>query len=492
MLDISQYEKIEFGYSVAEAEDKKLQDYFLETSYWRNLKNGQTDILIGQKGTGKSALYLQLSNHKLLLSDKGITLLEAENPRGEVVFEAFRQHFSKAPLEEKLLLNDIQKFWKVYFLTLIVNQFQSENIKEDTIKEIIKLFEALKLIPAQKNLKRILEKVLDYLGQVLLLKIFQPKLSFNPMNPSLPEIGIDIVFQEPKLETKIWELDEILEIIDAYLHKNNRTIWVSIDRLDVAFQDDLLLEKRALKSLLIVCNHFAKYENISLKVFLREDLWKKILNEGLREASHLIRVEYIKWDESRLFNVVMRRILINYEIWGLSLAQKEAIEKNKLQQEKLFYQLFPLQIEQKDTFVWILSMLTDSNHLCTPRELIHYLNQLNILQIELIDLGESGENTMIYSEKALKKALEDVAIAKFRQSLIAENPELTQYIALFDDLSKSVLTIDDFKEMLKEDISKESAIYIAKKLAEIGFWKQIGKSFHIPNLYQIALGIKKY
>ncbi len=49
-------DSLDFGSSVAEEETKNLQKYFVDTRFWRNLSNDRYDIILGTKGSGKSAL----------------------------------------------------------------------------------------------------------------------------------------------------------------------------------------------------------------------------------------------------------------------------------------------------------------------------------------------------------------------------------------------------------------------------------------------------
>jgi hypothetical protein len=48
--------QLTFGGRVAE-EEANLEDFFVETTLWKELFDGQIDIVYGAKGAGKSALY---------------------------------------------------------------------------------------------------------------------------------------------------------------------------------------------------------------------------------------------------------------------------------------------------------------------------------------------------------------------------------------------------------------------------------------------------
>src|ERR1700680_2019928 len=79
--------KISFGARVAKDETNELGNYFVETDQWDRIFNGEIDVIKGDKGAGKSAIYSLLSAKSNELFDKRILLITAEEPRGTPVFK---------------------------------------------------------------------------------------------------------------------------------------------------------------------------------------------------------------------------------------------------------------------------------------------------------------------------------------------------------------------------------------------------------------------
>jgi hypothetical protein len=52
--------RVSFGTQVAEDERRDLARYFVETDQWRRIVNGEIDVVRGEKGAGKSAIYALL------------------------------------------------------------------------------------------------------------------------------------------------------------------------------------------------------------------------------------------------------------------------------------------------------------------------------------------------------------------------------------------------------------------------------------------------
>ena len=79
---------VSFGARVAEEETAALARYFVETDQWERLFRGEIDVIKGEKGAGKSAIYSLLLAKNSDLFDKRILLIAAEKPRGTPAFKA--------------------------------------------------------------------------------------------------------------------------------------------------------------------------------------------------------------------------------------------------------------------------------------------------------------------------------------------------------------------------------------------------------------------
>ncbi|MEQ1771103.1 MAG: hypothetical protein ABL879_14815 [Devosia sp.] len=87
MDTISVLRQSTFGSQVAEEEVQFLENYFVQTDQWNRIVSGNIDIVRGEKGAGKSAIYLLLGKSSDLLFDRKILLTVGENPRGTTVFK---------------------------------------------------------------------------------------------------------------------------------------------------------------------------------------------------------------------------------------------------------------------------------------------------------------------------------------------------------------------------------------------------------------------
>jgi hypothetical protein len=207
-----------------------------------------------------------------------------------------------------------------------------------------------------------------------------------------------IVLREPSAELKqkgIISVDNLYADLDEALKAYSRKVWVLLDRLDVAFVENHSLEANALRALIRAYNDIRNRDHLSLKIFLREDIWKRITEGGLREASHITRFVKLDWTQSALMNLIMRRLLNNAAFVKEFRVNKDEVLKDAKEQESLFYRCFPAQVEQgpqkAPTYKWLLTRCADGSEKTAPRELIQLLNCL--LEQETKRLEHGGAPT---------------------------------------------------------------------------------------------------
>jgi hypothetical protein len=108
------------GRRTAEEERDHLAQYFVETEHWRSVYTGETDIIYGAKGSGKSAVYNLLLNNESALFDQQILVAPAENPQGAPAFNIFN--------EKKKEEIDLVYIWKLYILSICANQMRQYSL----------------------------------------------------------------------------------------------------------------------------------------------------------------------------------------------------------------------------------------------------------------------------------------------------------------------------------------------------------------------------
>lgn len=461
---VAQLESLVFGQRVAE-EEPRLEEYFVETLIWRKILRGEVDIVYGMKGSGKSALF-----HLLTVSrnvPKGVKVIPAENPRGTPIFNAIKTE--PPPTESQFVY-----LWKLYILSLIASDTEILDTLKKDYPDLLKQLNFAGIIGGDKS--EILKSALKYVSA---LKI-----------PNILEVDIS---QPEKEEDAIIDADHAMDILNKVLAEKKCSVWVLFDRLDSVFDDDTVLEENALRALFKTYRDTARYSCIRLKIFLRTDIWKALTEKGFREASHITQSATIEWSEPNIVNLIVRRILSNAELAKFYGVDPDRVLASYDEQKKLFYRIFPDQIDagsrKSETIRWLMARVSDGTHQVAPRELIHLLNEAKDEQIKAVELGEAiPDDERLFSPAAMKKALPEVSKVRLEQTIFAEYPNLKTWILKLEG-EKATQTTDTLAKIWETDY--EETKKLASSLVEIGLFELRGdkrnSQFWVPFLYRPRL-----
>ena len=256
----------------------------------------------------------------------------------------------------------------------------------------------------KRSLQAVLRWALQYVRGIMQRpKAVEGGIEIDPITQAPSGIKGKITFEEPdslSIGEGLTSVDHLLELANAALHKASGMVaWILLDRLDVAFADNVDLEQNALRALFRVYLDLKGLANISLKIFLRNDIWGRLTSSGFREASHITKDMTIDWNRNSLLNLVVRRAAYNkalLDFYGVTAAE---VLRSTESQEAFFVTLFPKQVKvgpnKSRTFDWMLGRTRDASGKNAPRELIHLLNVLRHVQVRKLEIGESepeGDN----------------------------------------------------------------------------------------------------
>jgi len=476
-----------FGKRIAEDEADALASYFVETDQWRKVISGQVDVVYGPKGSGKSALYSLLRQKKDELTASGIIPASAENVRGTPVFADL---VIDPPASEE----QFRSLWKVYFLSLIGNAFRVLKVNNQPAGHVLAALEKEGLITSEWSLRSMLRAAYDYVRRAEV----SGEVKLNPVTGQPEGFGGKITLREPGSEQRkegYVSTDTLFEIADKALADAALKFWIVLDRLDVSFADSAELESNALRALFRVYRDLHSLNRITLKIFLRDDIWARITDSGFREASHITDSITITWDSRSLLNLMIRRVLYNKEICCYYSVDPQNVLSSFAEQEKLFYRMFPPQVDtgarKSTTLDWMLTRTADGTGHTAPRELIHLLSAARDQELKALEMGGAdppGET--LIDRAALKSALPEVSKVRFEQTLCAEHPQLAQLLRRLDG-EKTQQTPATLATIW--GTSPEKALVNAERLTEVGFFERRGSKeqplFWVPFLYRDALNM---
>jgi len=318
--------KIVWGDDSAER-DEYLLSYFIHTQSFRRLLERTKSIVVGRKGSGKSALRKKLeaefssedNTHVINISPKYSSIRNILNEKaltedyGEEIF------FQHSWLRQMLLDS----------LCLIGHSAKGKYTSES--------LEFARTISMQLNRtsKDIVENIADILSR---LKVKAGKLG-------------DLGLQLEKELRQVADVDS-LEHHLATLTKAGAKFVIMVDDLDLGW-DNSQLSNNLLLGLLAATSYMkALSKNIHILIFLREDVYL-ILMEKTQHSDKYRNIERIRWEKEGLINLIEERIKFNFN--------KSGEEPG----ESPFLKVFPPTIGTHNTDNWLIERT-----LSRPRELI--------------------------------------------------------------------------------------------------------------------------
>lgn len=476
-----------FGSRTAEEEQDNIENYFVKTEQWRRVLSDDIDIVYGQKGSGKSAIYsLIIKREKQLKKDRKILVIPGERPQGAPAFSSLKEDH---PRDEGEFVN----LWKIYFITLIGKCLKDSGINNNNSRKIINALEKEDLIPSDSNLQKYLKYAFDYIKSIRKVKSVEGGASVDPVTYT-PSFTAKIVFSEPSHDEArrgLVSVDDLFQAASDALKEGGFSIWILLDRLDVAFSESIVLETMALRALFRSYLDIKHISNIRLKVFLRTDIWQNITENGFREASHIERNLTIQWNDDDLNNIIIRRVLHNDDICQMYGVDSVTVMKSRDHQSKFWDRVFPKQVDsgpnKPSSFKWILGRTRDASQRSTPRELIHFLNELRDRQIIRLERSERGPiEDRLFEQVTFKDALPEVSRVRLQQTLYAEYPAFKDLIEKLKD-QKATQSNANLAKLWQVD--EAAAGVNAANLEKIGFFEKFGKDWRVPFIYRPALNL---
>jgi hypothetical protein len=475
--------KLELGSSVAEF-DQALDRYFIETEAFRALALNKADIISGEKGTGKSALYRVFTQrYKNIREMDQVEVISGFNPAGSPIF----QRLGAFP---NLSENEFAAIWKSYFVSLIGNwllHFYEAN-PTAKMRELDGLLRRVGFRSEDDSPETIFSKVVNALKHFFTPKSAQLDLTLS--EAGMPLVSPKVEFQPPSESTDSREgmiaHEAALKHLNIALEEVNLTVWVVLDRLDEAFPGSPAAEVSILRALLRTYLDLFAYPRIRLKLFVRNDLFGKIVQGGFVNLTHVnARKLEIIWEEEDLLNLFCRRVRESTEFFT-ALGIQGASDK------EVFDRIFPSQVVQGSrrptTWAWMMSRIRDGNGIKPPRNLIDLIAKSREAQLRTEERTprELIPDVTIIESDAIRRAQRALSETRVQDTLLAEVTDLVPLIEKFRD-GKAEHNDASLSALLNmPETSIRAAI---KPLVTVGFLEETGASYKVPMLYRDGLQI---
>lgn len=477
--------RIEFGKSAAEA-DKGLKDYFLITDVFLDLISGNISMVSGEKGTGKSAIYKYLTQESLKMPElNGIDIISAFNLSGEPIFRRLGD-------ESKLTDGQYITMWKMYFLSLVGNWLlkKHKGIFSQKMQRLDALLSSFDMLSSDDNATNVFSKLMIWLRNNATPKAVGIEFGFNEYGiPTVtPKMELGMENAQDKTHPEIIPHRTAFSILNDALHEKKVSVWVVMDRLDEAFIGRPDIEVAALRALVRVFMDLQEFDRISIKLFVRNDLFRKITKDGFVNLTHVSAIKReIIWDDEDLYAMLCQRIRKNDEILR-DMGLYRPVDK------LAFMALFPPQVNSggtPNTWKWMLSQIHDGNGI-SPRNIIDLclFAKEEQLRKERRTSREFVSGVPLIESESLIKAAARLSKLRVDDTLLAEyGDDVKLSIKAFQN-GKSDYTEKTLGELFQ--ISDKLTLgLIINVLSDVGFLEQKDDLFSVPPLYRSGLNITR-
>jgi hypothetical protein len=472
--------ELELGSSVAEF-DNQLENYFVETQPFRELVSGRKDIVAGDKGTGKTAIFRILhKRYPQIAAIRNVVVIPAFNPSGSPIFQRLTDH---GPLEE----GEYNAFWKAFILALVGNWVLKYNSssRHASLRQLDQLLKGLDLRSENDAPQPVFSKIIDKIGHLFRWKSaemgFQSNVDGSFTFTPKVEFG-----GEERQRTNDVSVETALRLLDRCLSDVKKTAWVAIDRLDEAFQGYPDIEIPALRALFRSYLDLTEFEHIRLKLFVRRDLFSRIVAGGFVNLTHVnaMKIDVI-WDEDDLLSLLCRRIRQNSDFMS-------RLKVRSSNDRALFGSIFPEQVDQGTrrplTWDWMMSRIRDGNGIKPPRNLIDLVSMAKDAQLRREDREprqyEPGKP--VIEAESLRRALGQLSDTRVNDTLLAEARNQAPMVERFRR-GKAEHNDESLAKLLGVEV--QGVRTAVRPLIELGLLEEIGGTFKVPMLYRGGLEI---
>lgn len=411
----------------------------------------------------------------------GTEVLPAFNIRGNPVFQRLTQG-------EVYSEDQYSTLWKAYVLSLAGNFILSiyEDAWTDSMFELDDLLSKTGLRSADDSASTVFSSVVNLFRRLMNPSAAETRVEIT--KEGLPVVVPRIEFEDPGDRTRpvLVEHERALELLNHVLDEVDVSLWLVLDRLDEAFAGTPDAEIPALRALLRTYLDLSAFHRVKLKLFVRKDLFRRIIEGGFVNLTHVnARKVEINWDEESLAHLLLRRIADNDGFVS-------AVGCNYDDQVCLFSSLLPEQVDSGErkpvTWNWMMSRIRDGNYVTAPRNLIDLLKftQRSSIRKEEREVNEFQRGAPLLHQESFKSGLEALSKQRVEDTLLAEAGSQAPIVERFrggkaehNEESLGATTGLDGAELA-------SAIEF---MQEIGFLEPVGGSFKVPILFRDGLAI---
>lgn len=298
----SELQQINMGDSVAENESQLVLDYYVQTSSYDEAIRSNHTIFVGRKGCGKTANLFKLAddfdrvqNHVCVIKPVAYEI--------EGILHILKQNLLKA---NRGFL--IESLWKFLIYTELAKSIYNKLVSKPAYYE---------LTENENNIKKYVEE-----NENIIMPEFSARLDYAVDRLMDASNDNSISIQQQKISEQLHNkiIGQLRKLLGDYLTKLKKVI-ILVDNLDKAWNPHVETElvSMFIFGLLDVSstiikdfskeNNWRQPANISLIIFLRDDIYNQISRYALEKDK--LPIKKIVWDDTEVLLRIIEERMVN-------------------------------------------------------------------------------------------------------------------------------------------------------------------------------------
>lgn len=305
---LTSLQKLDFGSSSAENEMRTLEGYYLKTDAFNRALRGEVQLVVGRKGSGKSAIFLQIRDKER--SKSGNIVLDLK-PEGYKLIK-FKELILKY-LQEGTMHHTIVAFWEYILLLEICHKaLEGDRKRHMNDTSLYAPYRNLQESYSRENYQtegdfsERMSRLMDSLTNAYKQKYGEEK----EVRLSSAEIT-NLLYKS--------DISKLRQALIEYV-KNKEKVWLLLDNIDKGWpssglqEEDFIIMRTLIDALRNIQRQFSK-EHIDMYpiIFLRNDVYELLVektSDRQKEAKELL-----DWvDNDLLREVIKLRIVSSLEL----------------------------------------------------------------------------------------------------------------------------------------------------------------------------------
>ena len=380
---------LEFGAEEAE-KDELLDVSFVQRPGMEAILDQRRSIIIGDRGSGKSAIFRKLAAGTTAADDhKRIEIYPVANP-GDLLHRI-------ADKDVWLDADALRAAWLVVVASVVASTIPATAPRK--LRHNAADLRAAFGMPNRpiSIVRRALRAPFRLLGGTTLTLAVGPV----SLKANLPSDGT-------KPSKASVNVESFLEDADGILRESRRRAIVMFDRIDETFKYDRAKQEAVVQALLQAEGRMSLSDRIGLVVFLRTDLFELY---DIQEKNKLVsRTLTLDWSEEEWLQVLARRVLANEPFQRL--AKRLQASDGTMETRSALEVLFPSEIEGQPVDRWLIDSLRNGNGDISPRLAVLLLHLVR----EFSARPEDVVSTLpLFSAEAVGKAMTRLSDLSFSE-----------------------------------------------------------------------------